>query len=51
MKKITRKSPGILTVIKACRRKWLGHVRLEGGRIIKELLLRQTRKWKRKEKT
>jgi hypothetical protein len=31
------KSPGILTVIKACRRKWLGRVRLDGERIIKEL--------------
>ena len=32
------KSPGILTVNKACRRKWLGRVRLDGGRITKELL-------------
>jgi hypothetical protein len=34
---INLKSPGILTVIKACRREWIGRVRLDGGRIIKEL--------------
>jgi hypothetical protein len=40
MKKIITnlKSPGFLTEIQVCRRKWFGHVRLDDGRIIKELL-------------
>jgi hypothetical protein len=46
---INLKSPGILTIIKACRRKWLVHVRLDGGRTVNELL-EQARKWKRKKK-